>query len=330
MKRWFRYFGLLLGIVATIAFVFYAAHTLKGQDLSQYMSTSAITGIVIAALGYSLIIPMSAVAWQRLLKDMGVFRTWAELGIIMAVTQLAKYIPGNVGQHVGRAAMSMGRGIPLRPYSVSVVSEMVLAVLAAAVTGFAGCGLAGMGASVWQTHSAVAMPLIAILACGFILAVTMGRRLAPRLLQRLAPGEHNGTGLIVLPENGTLAFAFVTYVLNYAVFGTGIVVMVMLLLPGREAPWLLLTGCFALAWVIGFFAPGAPAGLGVREGLLLALLQFTYSQPDALLIVIALRLATTVGDVLCFVVGAAALFIYGRRTGPGHAFNHPTCDHHET
>lgn len=330
MKRWFRHFGLLLGIVATIAFVFYAVHALKGQDLSQYVSMSAITGIAIAAFGYSLIIPMSALAWRRLLKDMGVFRAWTELSIIMAITQLAKYIPGNVGQHVGRAAMSMGRGIPLRPYSVSVVTEMVLAVLAAGVTGFAGCGLAGMGSSVWQKHSTVAMPFIAILACGFILAVAMGRRLAPQLLRRLLPGARDGAAPVVLPGNGALALAFVTYVLNYAVFGTGIVIMVMLLLPGREASWLLLTGCFALAWVIGFFAPGAPAGLGVREGLLLALLQFTYSQPDALLIVIALRLATTAGDVLCFVIGAAALFISGRRTGPGHAFNHPTCDHHET
>lgn len=330
MKRWFRYFGLLLGIVATVAFVFYAARTLKGQDLSQYMSMSAIAGIAIGALSYSLIIPISALAWQRLLTDIGVLRKWAELGIIMATTQLAKYIPGNVGQHIGRAAMSVSRGIPLRPYSVSVVSEMVLAVLAAAITGFAGCGLAGMGAGTWQKHSTVAMPFIAILACGFVFTITMGRRLAPRVLRRLASRENDGAVEVVLPENGTLAFAFVAYVFNYVVFGTGIMVMVMLLLPGRDAPWLLLTGCFALAWVIGFFAPGAPAGMGVREGLLLALLQFTYSQPDALLIVIALRLATTVGDILCFIAGAAALFISGRHSGPKHALTHPTCDHHET
>lgn len=329
MKRWFRYLGVLLGIVATVAFVFYAIHVLKGQDFSRYVSISAITGIAMAALCYSFIIPMSALAWRSLLRDMGTVRTWSELTVIMAVSQFAKYIPGNVGQHVGRAAMSLGRGIPPRPYGVSVVSEMVLAVLAAAVTGLAGCGLAGVGVSEWQKHSNAVVPFIAFLACGFILAVTVGRRLVRWLVCRLSPGVYDG-GRVALPGNSALVLAFVTYLLNYALFGAGITMMVLLLLPGQDASWLLLTGSFALAWVIGFFTPGAPAGLGVREGLLLALLQLPYSQPDALLIVIALRLATTLGDVLCFILGIISFYISGKRTEPGNTFNQPPCDHHET
>jgi len=323
MTRWFRYLGLLLGILATIAFVSYAIPVLKEQDLSRYLSTSAITAIVIAAFCYSLIIPMSALAWRRLLKDMGTVQTWSRLTTVMAVSQFAKYIPGNLGQHVGRAAMSMGRGIPPRPYGVTVVIEMVLAVLAAAVTGFAGCGLAGVGGSEWQKHSSAVVPFIALLACGFILAITMGRRLVPRLLERLQPGAYD-SGQVALPGNSALVYAFVTYMLNYALFGAGITMMAVLLLPGQDASWLLLTGSFALAWVIGFFAPGAPAGLGVREGLMLALLQLMYSQPDALLIVIALRLATTLGDVLCFSLGIIFLSTSGKPTKSGNTFNHPT------
>jgi glycosyltransferase 2 family protein len=315
VKRWARHFGLVLGIAATTGFVFYAMHALRGQDLSRYLSASALGGLALAAAGYSLVIPMSALAWRGLLGDMGVARGWGELSIIMGVSQLAKYIPGNIGQHVGRAAMAFHRGIPLRPYGVSVLSETVLAVIAATVTGVVGCGFAGMGSGLWTRLVGAALPSLALLALVFVLAVVAVRRLLPRILQRLVPGMRDRPMAAMLPGNRAFGVAFAIYVLNYAVLGAGLTAMVLLLLPGREASWLLLTGCFALAWVIGFFAPGVPAGLGVREGLLLALLQFSYTRPDALLVVIALRLATTAGDVLCFLAGAAALLLARRRNG---------------
>jgi hypothetical protein len=111
---------------------------------------------------------------------------------------------------------------------------------------------------------------------------------------------------VPLPRNRTLTVALLVYVANYLLFGTGVAAMAVLLLPSQNSHWLQLTGGFALAWVVGFFAPGAPAGLGVREGLLLALLQSSYARADALAIVIAMRIATTTGDVLCFAVGGAA------------------------
>jgi hypothetical protein len=313
MKRWIRHFSLLLGVVATVAFVFYTVRTLRGQDLSQYVSASAIAGIGIAAVGYSLIVPLSALAWRRLLGDMGVSRCWSELSIIMSVTQLAKYIPGNVGQHIGRAALSAARGIPLQPYGISVISEAALAVLAATITGLVGCGLSGMSSGILKGHEAMAVPVVLILTGALVLAAFLVRRTLPVLLHRLAPNRDMDVAQDVMPHKEGLAYALGIYILNYLVFGTGITIMVLMLLPGQHAQWLLLTGCFALAWVIGFFAPGAPAGLGVREGVLLALLQFSYARPDALLIVIALRLATTAGDILCFLGGSAAFLLSGWR-----------------
>lgn len=329
MKRWARHFGLLLGLIATVAFAFYAVRTLKGQDFSRYLSGTSAVGIGMAAIGYSLIIPISSWAWRRLLSDMGVDKSWGELSIIMAVTQLAKYIPGNIGQHVGRAAMSLSRGIPLRPYSISVVSETVLAVIAAAFIGVAGCAMSGMSAAILKQHSAVTMPTLIVLACASALAIILTWHMLPRLLQRLTARQHKDGVHVALPRIGTLIHALIAYLMNYAIIGIGITAMVLLLLPDQQAQWPLLTGSFSLAWVIGFFAPGAPAGLGVREGLMLALLKFSYNQPDALLIVIALRLATTAGDIFCFAAGSTALFLRRRRIRTS-AVNHPIGNDHET
>jgi len=327
MKRWIRHFGLILGLAATAAFVVYAVRTLRGQDLSQFASAKAIGGMVFAAIGYSLIIPLSALAWRRLLKDLGVSKRWGELSIIMSVTQLAKYIPGNVGQHIGRAAMSIRRGIPVRPYTISVLVEALLAVVAATITGVAGCALSGAGASILDRHGATRLTTIVVIACVIVLAIMLAQKTLPAVLRRFTSKDRTYGAPNVLPRNRALASALISYILNYIVFGAGITIMAMLLLPGQQAQWALLTGSFALAWVVGFFTPGAPAGLGVREGLMLALLQFSYARPDALLIVIALRLATTLGDILCFLAGSAAFFLTDMRASARVTHDVPGNDH---
>jgi hypothetical protein len=62
----------------------------------------------------------------------------------------------------------------------------------------------------------------------------------------------------------------------------------------------LLTGTFAIAWVAGFLAPGAPAGLGVREVILLKILDHFYGTGVAAGITISLRVITLIADCLIF------------------------------
>jgi uncharacterized membrane protein YbhN (UPF0104 family) len=59
--------------------------------------------------------------------------------------------------------------------------------------------------------------------------------------------------------------------------------------------------------VVGFVTPGAPGGLGVREGLMLLMLAPVYSTASAGILVIALRIATTLGDVLILIMGMLLL-----------------------
>ena len=62
----------------------------------------------------------------------------------------------------------------------------------------------------------------------------------------------------------------------------------------------LLTGTFAIAWVAGFLTPGAPAGLGVREVILLKVLGNFYGTGVAAGITISLRVITLIADCLIF------------------------------
>lgn len=300
MKQALRYVGLAIGLLATAGVVMYAARSLHKTDFDLLLTPQGIASIGTAALAYALIIPLSALAWHRLLVGMGCSQPWSQLAIIMGVTQLAKYLPGNVGQHIGRAAMSLGRGMQLAVYLSSVLIEAVLASTAAALIGVACAGVVAPGLALPNlAMSPISVGLLAMLAALLVLACLY---MAPPLLKRISTSRYFSIRVPMLPDGRAIRLALIIYTGNYVLIGLGITVMAMVVTRVPASSWLLMTGSFALAWVVGFFTPGAPAGLGVREGVMLALLQLKLAHTDALLIVMGLRLATTAGDILCFAV----------------------------
>lgn len=294
--------GAVAGLVATIAFAWYAASALSGQDLSRHFTPQGIVAITVAAVFYASIIPISAWAWQRLMAPIGARRSWRELTMIMGLTQIAKYIPGNIAYHVGRAGMASSRGIPSRALAGSMLSETLLSIVAALGVGIAGALLSGPGLRLLDSQSS-RLSLAALVVAGVGVGTLLFSRVLPPLARRFAPDQAAVLETALLPDPRTLLAAFGAYVANFAFIGIGVWGMATLLVPGEAHDPFLLGAAFAISWVAGFFTPGAPAGLGIREGLLLLLLAPAYAVPDALAIVIAMRLATMLGDVLCFAGG---------------------------
>lgn len=316
MSRTTRRVGLLVGLIASIALIFYARDAFHGQDLSRYATKRSLLAISIAAICYSTIIPTSAWAWRALLADLEVRKSWLELTEIMAISQLAKYVPGNIGVHLGRAGMAMSRGIKSGPIIFSMLSETVLAVAAAFVVGIIGILVSVPGTKALQNDLQTSLVISAVLVAStpFLYFVLRHRLMA--FVQNIA--RHRGWSMSsrLLPGFSTSLRAFAAYTVNYLFIGVAILVMATIMFPKIDHDAGLLCASFALAWVAGFFTPGAPAGLGVREALMLGILDFSYNPMDALVIVIALRLATMLGDVLTFICGYALMLSSRRRLSP--------------
>lgn len=313
MKRLLRPVGLVLGLVATAAFVWYAARVLQAQDLSRFASARGVAAVALAALCYATIIPTSAFAWGTLLRGVGAPHPRRSLMEILAISQFAKYIPGNVGAHLGRAGMALARGVAPRALLSSLMTETGLAVAAALLTGAAGMALSGVGPDIFHDDgplghglATAAWLLAAVLLC--TLAFKFGMRLVPE-----AQRTRLGAQFDLAPWPAALR-ALAAYSLNYVLIGVGLWGMACVLLPGQAHDLGLLIAAFALAWVAGFFAPGAPAGLGIREALMLLVLRAAYPAPDALLLVVGMRLATIFADVAIFLAGNAAVLHSRRRT----------------
>lgn len=311
-------FGLVVAIAATVALWLYARNVLAGQDLSRFASARSLAAIAIAALFYSLIIPISAWAWRRLLADYGVQASWSRLTEIMAIAQLAKYIPGNVAMHLGRIGIAMSHGLSGGGVVLSLLAETALAVAAAFAIGLFGLLMSAPGLQVLQEDvgRSVLVAGMAFGAGGLLLLLLRGRLLA--WAAALARRRAWNVPERIIPHTGTALRAFGAYVVNYLVIAAGMWIMAKMLLPSTAGDAWLLCAAFALAWVAGYFAPGAPAGFGIREGLMLGILRLSYPAPDALVLVIALRLATMLGDALCFAGGYLMLLSSRARA------HHPT------
>jgi len=71
-------------------------------------------------------------------------------------------------------------------------------------------------------------------------------------------------------------------------------------------------GLFVMSWAIGFVTPGAPAGLGVREAIMLMFLGGVLDQNILTTSAIVYRLFCIVGDVLALGLSRVYLKIRAR------------------
>jgi uncharacterized membrane protein YbhN (UPF0104 family) len=102
------------------------------------------------------------------------------------------------------------------------------------------------------------------------------------------------------------------YACIWVVVGIGFWLTARGLVEARAHDISFYVGAFALAWLVGLVVVYAPAGLGVREAVLVALLRGRLGSADAVVLAAAFRGVLTLVDI-----GAALLgFLLGRGRGP--------------
>jgi uncharacterized membrane protein YbhN (UPF0104 family) len=303
MKTALRWLGWTIAAAIAGYFVWFVSQSFHAEDMAALISPWTITAILIAACLYALIIPISGKAWDLLLRSQGERWRPARLVTIMAITQLAKYIPGNVAQHVGRAAMSLREGMKFRAFTASVVQETFLAVAASIAVGTCLMMVSPMGIAQIPTAYRNVVLIALCVAVGAVLVLASGSSVLPTRIREhpwfLQAVRLTGPG----PGARTTALVFSAYCLNYFVIGIGLWVIGQSMGLATNGLYALLTGSFCLAWLLGFAMPGSPAGLGVREGVMALLLSGSVPDHQVIALVLAIRLATVAGDGLCFGLG---------------------------
>lgn len=103
--------------------------------------------------------------------------------------------------------------------------------------------------------------------------------------------------LEVVLEGRQLAAVVAVNALGWLGTGTAVYLLVANV-TGDPPPFIWLVAMYTAAYLVGFVAPLAPGGLGVREGMLVVLLGPSYGLGVAVAISLAIRLANVAGELL--------------------------------
>ncbi|RYZ73723.1 MAG: hypothetical protein EOP91_04430 [Lysobacteraceae bacterium] len=303
MKKWLRISGSILAIIGCVAFIGYMAMSVRWKDLAAGMTPALALALAVATVLSTLAIPIGSWSWKVLLDDLGHKVRYRILNAIMLTTQAGKYLPGNVGQHFGKATLALAQRIPSIPLFMSMAYELILLLLASSLVGISFGLVSGAGSEILgRGHDTRLLWLGAAIIVG-LAAIPLLSGLINWSARKLI-ARTGGASVVGKASMGAMASVVAIDSCAYLVSGLGFTLLAMALAPGDHPGYLYLTAAYAIAWTVGFVVPGAPAGVGVRESILLLLLSTRMDAADASLLVLAQRIATSAADILCFATGA--------------------------
>jgi uncharacterized membrane protein YbhN (UPF0104 family) len=298
-----RVVGIVLVVLASIYFIgILSRYAENFPSISWDINTIAALGG--ASLVYLLVIGVGILVWYLLLKGVGESPSLTETGAIFTVSQFSKYIPGNVAQHVSRLAISTARGWDAPRVLLTMIIEASWAVLASSLLAFIALIVFDSSTSVQDISLPSPLQLIAL--AGFVVLLSIAayillRYIIPRFFPRLSNLRH-----MQFPSLALLVLCLVFSIFGFVLQGVLVTILANGIFSAASTNILVITGIFAVAWVAGFLTPGAPAGLGIREAILVAGLTPIYGGGVALGVAIAARLVTMMTDGLAFLMGLAA------------------------
>ncbi len=276
-----------LVILAAVAWAVARNWTAVSADLTRVHPAALLAALVLALVGPVL----TMLGWRVLMADLGSPLHVAPSAGIFFVGQLGKYLPGSVWSVLAQAEMGARLDVPRRRSGVVGLVSIGLGVLTGLLV-----GLPALALLIGSSHAAsaawllLALPLV-VVACwprALNLLVATGLRVLRR-----EPLEHDLSGRAVLVTvllfvASWLAFGLQTWILARSVGGAN----------GAGSLTLATLSGYALAATIGQLAIIAPAGVGVRESLLVFLLGSSMTSSAAFAVVLLSRFAVTLGDVL--------------------------------
>ncbi len=246
-----------------------------------------ILGLASAVLlaGYLL----SAALWGVMVRELGGPGVGLRAAVrVFLLANLGRYVPGKVWQIAGLAYLGRDLGVGPGLSTAAAVLGQVTALLGASAVGSA----ALLGAPAGGGAGVAAVLLVVAAAVLFLSLPPVFRRVVRFGYRRSAEGPPP----TLLADRSFVPRWVALYALNWGVYAVAFWLFVEGV--GMEAPPAVAASSFAAAYVLGYLAFFAPAGVGVREGLLAAFLGPSLGAAPAGMVAIAARVWTTAVEVV--------------------------------
>ncbi|URN97628.1 hypothetical protein NB069_13110 [Leclercia adecarboxylata] len=270
LRKALNYAGSVIALLSVL-FVVHRINAYWSQVPDNTFTVTLLLLILLLAGVYGAANIILAAAWRLLMLGLEQTISARIATRIYGLTQLAKYVPGNIFQFAGRQFLAMSYGFSGKAIAKSAFLELLLLVLT------------GAGFVLW---------MLPLLYPAFSIVYGLSLFIITVLLVAWGLKWRGQSGLIK---------AVIRYFLFLLISGTVFLCVLYSIVDSWTltlAQTLPLIGAYVIAWLAGLVTPGSPAGVGIREFLLILLLKPFFAEIDIVMAVILSRITTVVGD--CF------------------------------
>lgn len=241
--------------------------------------------------------------WLALLHGLGVEVDRTDAAAVFYASQLGKYVPGSVWPVLAQVELGARWGAPRR----AMLGAGVLMIGVVAATGIA----VGSLLLPWSSPDGLRRYwwVVVLLPA---LAVMLHPRVLMSLIDRVSRRAGN-EGLATRLSWGALRHACLWSLLMWCLLGAHLLVLMTAYGPIGPLDVAAAVGGMGLAWAVGLAVVPAPAGAGVREGVLLLSLTPSLGPGAALAVALASRGLLVLVDVVLAASSAARRALRGLR-----------------
>lgn len=216
-----------------------------------------------------------ALNFQQAVRMSGQPLAFLPSNYIYQVSQMGKYIPGSIWQFVGKAGMLKKKEVPGKKIAVSILLETSFVLGSAALFGF--------WIPFYVLPDYFSSSYLWLLLIGVTILSSCASILFFKTVKKLF--------LFLSKNKKQLLEVIGNQALIWSLFGLSLV-----LLNGTPinvnifSEWPLLIGIFSFSYFVSFLVPFAPAGIGIREGLIITGFQLYGIDGNAAFVALAHRL----------------------------------------
>ncbi|MGD9559473.1 MAG: polysaccharide pyruvyl transferase family protein [Oscillospiraceae bacterium] len=305
-KKWTTWAGRLLMLVA-FAFIIYSL-VKNLVDFSILKSAPVVIGLCLLPFLHAVGIFWGSVTFSHILDMMASHPVDRSLvSRIYCRSNLYRYIPGNIMHYVGRNQIAVDAGIPHSEVVFSTIADAIFLLLSALII-TVGCAfdyffqyLAQLSISL-PVVLAVVAGVVLVAAVLFVLRKKIGH-LIKKYINIMRRIRFKKSLLFLVMVGMRLVNNAVVYLCTIALLGQ----------PLKAALVPQIIGLFVMSWAIGFLTPGAPAGLGVREAVMLMFLGDVLDANVLMASTIIYRVICILGDIIALAYSKIYVSIRQRR-----------------
>ena len=296
----------IIGNIVMIAALAFVVKKLLDMDISfsQLSEGRVVCALVLCFVIQTVIIICSCYPWLVFTRSLsGRKIPFSAAMPVYTQSNLYKYLPGNVFQYVGRNQLAADMEISHVDVACATVLDVLFCVFWTAVI-----SVIMLGGRIAELLSKYGRNLLIVGLVGIVLVTVLILAVRMKFRDKFKAYISRYSKAFAKENRPMLLRGVFYYLLQNAVSAAMYMGCLALIVPQADTGELTaLTGAFLFAWIIGFVTPGAPGGIGIREGVMLFVCGDSFAD-RIVLFVLVMRIGSVFADVAAFVIGK----IYGK------------------